>query len=132
MELSLQKTLGTSIRTRQTATMGASSSGVLDAGKGFSFVGFQVQTALAAGTTLTFTGYAGGDDAAAAPAVTDLDPIRVENNDGTAAASYTVEVDTDLGYFPLDAAVFNGCRYITIESDENNNGAEIELVSKPL
>jgi hypothetical protein len=132
MEDALQRDLQTSIRTRQTATLVAAGSGILDAGPGRSFVGIQIETALAAGTTLTFAGYAGGDELTSDPAATDLDPVRIENNDGTGAASYTIEADTDLGYFPLDAAVFNGCRFLQILSDEDNTDKEIILVSKPV
>ena len=106
--------------------------GVLDAGLGRSFVGFQIEVALAALTTFTFKGYAGGDELAATPADTALDTINKENSDGSAAAPYTVEVAAGTGYFPLDAAVFNGCRFIQVLSDVDNDTKVAEFVSKPV
>ena len=132
MEEALQKDLQTSIRSEVTGTFGASETGVLDAGQGRSFVGLFIEAALGAGTTLTFSGYGGGDDEASAPAATALYPVKNHNSDGSPSTLYTIEVAAETGYFPLDAAIFNGMRYIIIESDVDNTNGTIEAISKPL
>lgn len=126
----LQKSLQTSFRREVTGTFDASGTGVLDAGPGRSFVGLFIGTALAAGTTLTFKGYGGGDNEESAPAASALAAVNVENADGSAAAAYTIEADAAAGYFPLDAAVFNGCRFLQVLSDEDNTAATLVAISK--
>ena len=132
MNSALQLDLQTPIRSRLIATLTATASQVLDAGVGRSFVGFQIETALAVGTTFTFVGYAGGDELTATPADMLLDTINVDNSNGAAAAAYTVAVANGTGYFPLDVAVFNGCRFIQVLSDVDNTAAVVQFASKPV
>jgi hypothetical protein len=132
MEDALQRDLQTSIRSRVTGTFDADSTGVMDAGIGRSFVGLQIATALAAGTTLTFMLYGGGDELSSDPAEGDLDAVKNHNNDGSASSLYTIEVAAETGWFPLDAAIFNGGRFLQILSDQDNSDATIVGVSKPV
>jgi hypothetical protein len=132
MEKALNKILQTSIRTEVTATFDANSSGVLDASKGKSFVGLFIATALGAGTTLTFTGYGGGDDLSASPVEGSLKAVKNHNSDGSASTLYTIEVANETGWFPLDAAVFNGMRFLQILSDVDNTAATLVAVAKAL
>lgn len=129
-ESALANSLSTSLRREVTGTFDASGTGVLDAGPGRSFVGLFIATALAAGTTLTFKGYGGGDNLASAPAASALVAVNIENSDGFASASYTIEADAAAGWFPLDPAVFNGCRFLQVLSDEDNTAATLVAVSK--
>jgi hypothetical protein len=103
-------------------------SNTVDAGPGRSFVGIEIETALTAATSLTFKGSADEDDSAG----TVLE-VKVENNDGSAAAAYTVLPADTVGYYPLDPAIFNGLRHLTIVSNQAGNATKsVKLVSKPL
>ena len=132
MDKATQLDLQTSIRSEVTATFDTNSSGVLDAGVGRSFVGLFISTAFAAGTTFTFLGYGGGEDLSSAPAEASLKPVKNHNSDGSASTLYTIEVAAETGYFPLDAAIFNGMRFIQILSDVDNSTDDLEAISKPL
>ena len=132
MDQALFDNLRTTIRDSVTGTFGAAETGVLDAGLGRSFVGLFIETALVASSTLTFSGYGGGDDQTSTPGAAALYPAKNHNSDGSASTLYTIEVTNETGYFPLDPQIFNGCRYIIIESDEDNTAATIKAISKAL
>lgn len=137
MEYSTQLLLQTSMRRDQDGAFNAVdglTSAIMDAGLGHSPVGIQVETALAAGTILTFNVRGGGDeDALSDIAAADLDPARNHVSDGsTAVSSYSILIEDSVGYFPLDPAVFHGCRFVQVVSSEDNSDAAFRLVSKPL
>jgi hypothetical protein len=104
-------------------------SNTVDAGSGRSFVGVEIETALTAATVLSFKGSA----AESATAGTML-AVQTEQSDGaTATAAYSFVPAATVGYYPLDAAIFNGLRHLTVISDQAGNaGKVIKLVSKPL
>lgn len=122
--------LQTSVRRKKTVTFSTVTGSKVDAGLGFSFVGVEVASALAANTELTFKKGLGADEAIAEPSA--FGAVYVENSDGSAAAAYTILVDTDTGYFPLDPGVFNGCRWLQPISSEDNDTLTITLIAKPV
>ena len=132
MDQALLDNLRTTLRTPVTGTFGAAETVVLDAGRGRSFVGLFIEAALGAGTTLTFSAYGGGDDQTSTPAASALYPVRTHSSDGSASTLYTIEVAAETGYFPLDPQVFNGCRYIIVESDVDNTASTIRAIAKAL
>jgi hypothetical protein len=132
MDQALLDNLRTTLRTSVTGTFGAAETGVLDAGCGRSFVGLFIETALGGGTTLTFSGYGGGDDQSSTPAASALHPVKNLYSDGSASTLYTIEVAAETGCFPLDPQVFNGCRYLIVESDVDNTASTIKAISKAL
>ena len=132
MDQALLDNLRTTIRNSVTGTFGSAETGVLDAGIGRSFVGLFIESALGAGTTLTFSGYGGGDDQTSTPAAGALYPVKNHNSDGSASTLYTIEVAAETGYFPLNPEIFNGLRYIIVESDVDNTADTIKAIAKAL
>lgn len=132
MDQALLDNLRTTLRVSVLGTFGAAETGVLDAGQGRSFVELFIETALGANTTFTFSGYSGGDDQTSTPAASALHPVKNHNSDGSASTLYTIEVTDETGCFPLDPQIFNGKRYIIVESDEDNTAATIKAIAKPL
>ena len=132
MDQALLDNLRTTLRVSVTGIFGAAETDVLDAGHGRSFVGLFIEAALGAGTTFTFSAFGGGDDQTSTPVASALCPVKTHNSDGSASTLYTIEVAAETGYFPLDPQVFNGCRYIIVESDVDNTAATIDAIAKPL
>jgi hypothetical protein len=81
---------------------------------------------------LTFLGYGGGDDTAAASvAAATCKSVKRENGAGSVAA-YTVNAAANTGWFPLGDAEFGGLRYIVAVSDQTQSStATARFVSKP-
>ena len=103
-------------------------SNTVDAGVGRSFVAMEIEAPLTAASSLTFKGSAAESETAGT-----MLEVKVENNDGSAAAAYTVLPADSIGQYPLDLAVFNSQRHLTIVSDQAGNATKsVKLVSKPL
>ncbi len=132
MKNSTFQDLQTSMRRKVPATFATTSTTVLDAGPGRSFVGIEIPAALAAGD-LTFAGaidenLALGEDPAATYPVS-----AVQTGADASVAAFTVVIaGTETGLIPLDVRAFNPYRYLVITSTVSQAGKVVNGISKPV